>query len=162
VSVSVGRRRSVAAVALLAALAALACACGDSYEPPTPTGATCPEDSTLTYENFGRPFMESYCVRCHSSELHGADRNGAPLYHDFDSLFGILAVANHVDWYTAAGPEAVNTLMPPDGDTPTIDERYQLGEWLACEVERGYQPPDAGPGPDAASMPDAGPSPDAP
>ena len=32
----------------------------------------------------------------------------------------------------AAGPDAVNTLMPPDGDKPTEEQRRQLGQWLAC------------------------------
>ncbi|MCB9560780.1 MAG: hypothetical protein H6708_10275 [Kofleriaceae bacterium] len=143
--------RAAGAAAALAVAALVGCG-GNAR--PTPTNATCPSDSTLTYENFGAPFMEAYCTRCHSSELRGADRHGAPLYHDFDSLGGIVAVANHVDWYTAAGPDAINEIMPPDGDTPTLDERYQLGEWLACEVDQRLHPPDAGV-PDAG-MPDGG------
>jgi hypothetical protein len=133
-------------------------ACGSSSATPTPTNTTCPPDNTLTYANFGKPFMETYCVRCHSSELHGSARQGAPLYHDFDSLFGILVVANHVDWYTAAGPDAVNEIMPPNGEPPSIDERYQLGEWLACEVELAGMPRDidGGMGADAGVDPDAG------
>jgi uncharacterized membrane protein len=116
--------------AFLVALAAAVAACSDPD--PTPTGSTCPAGSTLTYESFGQAFMESYCTRCHASDLHGADRHGAPLYHDFDTLDGILAVADHVDEWAAAGPDAVNRLMPPSGEAPTDDERYQLGEWLAC------------------------------
>ena len=111
-----------------------------------PSGAICPPNSALSYENFGEPFMERYCTRCHSSELRGAERQGAPLYHDFDSLFGVLAVANHVDEYSAAGPKGVNEVMPPGGATPTTEERYQLGEWLACEVEALENPADAGAG----------------
>lgn len=101
--------------------------------------------------------MEKYCTRCHSSELKGSARNGAPLYHDFDSLLGILVVANHVDEYTAAGPEAVNEMMPPDGIEPTLEERTQLGEWLACELIRVNDRADAGPGEDAGPAADAGP-----
>jgi hypothetical protein len=109
-------------------------ACSDPD--PTPTETVCPTGgTTLTYESFGAPFMEAYCVRCHSSELTGADRHGAPLYHDFDTFGGIIAVANHIDWWAGAGPAAENTLMPLDSPAPTLDERYQLSEWLACEVE---------------------------
>lgn len=97
-----------------------------------PTGATCPQGSTLTYTNFGKAFMERYCTRCHSSELTGAARQGAPSFHDFDTLFGIMAVSDHIDETTAAGPAAVNDGMPKDGLAPTLDERYQLGEWIAC------------------------------
>lgn len=114
---------------------ALAAGCGgsDSRE-PMPTGATCPPGSTLSYESFGEPFMEAYCTRCHASDLVGADRNGAPADHNFDSLAGILAEADHIDSYAAAGPDAVNTLMPPDGDAPDDPERVELGEWLACQL----------------------------
>jgi hypothetical protein len=103
-----------------------------------PSGATCPGDSTLDYETFGAPFFEMYCTRCHSSELEGLDRNGAPAGHDFDSLPGILLVADHVDQYAAAGPDSVNTMMPPatdPGPKPSMEEREDLGQWLACEHE---------------------------
>ena len=137
---------------LLLVLLALA-ACG--RPDPIPTGSTCPPDNTLTYDNFGAPFMESYCTRCHDQDKHGAERHGAPIYHDFDTLYGILVVASHVDREAAAGPNAINRLMPYDGDKPTDDERYQLGQWLACEIDAlsavdAGVPADAGP-------PDAGP-----
>ena len=99
-----------------------------------PTGSACPPGSALSYENFGKDFMESYCKRCHSSELMGLERNGASEGHDFDVLEGILPVAEHIDQYAAAGPDAVNTKMPPTAPRPTEEERYRLGEWLACEL----------------------------
>lgn len=97
-----------------------------------PTESTCPTPSTLTYTNFGKPFMERYCTRCHNSELVGDDRMGAPSFHDFDTLFGIKAVSDHIDETTAAGPAVVNRGMPQNGLVPTDDERLQLGEWIAC------------------------------
>jgi hypothetical protein len=118
--------RGLVAVALFALVA-----CSGEAD-PTPTESVCPTDSTLTYDTFGQPFMEAYCTRCHSSTLHGDDRMGAPTFHDFDSELGILRVAEHVDEWAAAGPAAINTLMPPDGDKPTEAERRQLGEYLAC------------------------------
>ena len=113
-------------------------ACGEDAD-PTPTGSTCPPDSTLTYDGFAAPFMEAYCTRCHDSALHGDDRNGAPLFHDFDTEMGILVVAGHVDEWAAGGPDAINRLMPPNGDAPTDEERLQLGEWLACALEAANQ-----------------------
>jgi uncharacterized membrane protein len=115
---------------------------------PTPTGATCPSDNTLTYDNFGAPFMKTYCTRCHASTLTGDARHGAPLFHDFDTLVGIIEVWEHVDEQAAAGPLAINRLMPFSGVAPTDAERYQLGSWLACEVA-AFNAPDAG-------VPDAG------
>jgi len=96
------------------------------------TGATCPPTSTLTYATFGQPFMESYCTRCHSSTLSGADRNGATTFHDFDTRLGVLQVADHVDQTAGSGPNATNEAMPPDGATPSLAEREMLAEWIAC------------------------------
>ena len=101
------------------------------------TGAVCPEGSTLTYESFGKSFMEKYCVTCHSTALEGAAaRKGAPEGHDFDLLEGILPAAEHIDQYAAIGPNASNQKMPPTDPKPTDEERTQLGQWLACEASR--------------------------
>lgn len=100
----------------------------------TPSGAECPQDGGLTYDTFGKGFMDKYCVRCHSSKLKGAARNGATEGHDFDLLAGIMPVAEHIDEYAAAGPDAVNVKMPATDPKPTEEERHKLGEWLACEV----------------------------
>ena len=110
-------------------------ACGPS---PESTGTVCPDPDpmTLTYDNFGKSFMDKYCTWCHASDLPRSKRNGAPLYHDFDTFDGIIVVADHVDEYAAAGPDATNTLMPPDGTAPSEEERLQLGEWLACELDQ--------------------------
>lgn len=120
---------------------------------PTPTGATCPDPDpgTLTYESFGQTFMEHYCTWCHASDLPRSQRNGAPIYHDYDSLLGVLETIDHVDEQAGFGPDAKNTLMPPDdcpttpGGTanrscprPTDEERRQLSEWLACEKLRPH------------------------
>lgn len=123
----------VVAVPLVVLLLA-GCPAESVFGPPTesvcPTGGT-----TLTYANFGQPFMESYCTRCHSSSLVGAERHGAPSFHDFDTLFGIRAVSDHVDETTAAGPAAMNDGMPNDsGPAPTLEERKKLGEWIACDM----------------------------
>ena len=109
--------------------------CGDDKESDSggPSGATCPDDSSLTYETFGRAFMEDYCTRCHSTALPGAARNGAPSDHNFDTLEAIKDTeAEHLDEEAAAGPDHVNTAMPPTAPQPTEAERRKLGEWLAC------------------------------
>lgn len=107
---------------------------GGEHDKPVgkPSGAECPGGSTLTYESFGQQFMSDYCVRCHSSSVMGADRKGAPAGHDFDSLAGIQLVSDHVDQKAAAGPSSINTAMPPSDPRPSMEEREQLGEWLAC------------------------------
>lgn len=119
---------------LLLALALPPAACGAGSDSVAPTGATCPSDSTLTYESFGAPFMEAYCLRCHSSAVDIPGRGGAPLDVNFDTLAEILARADDIDRLAAAGPDSVNTYMPPSSPEPSEEERRQLGEWLACQV----------------------------
>jgi hypothetical protein len=119
--------------ALGAVCALVLAACSDTK--PTlgpPTQSVCADGSTLTYESFAKPFMEAYCTRCHARTVVGADREGAPSFHDFDSLSGIKVVFDHIDQTTASGPAATNEGMPPDGPTPSLAERKQLGEWIAC------------------------------
>jgi uncharacterized membrane protein len=111
------------AASLALVLAALA-ACLPSTE--TIDDATCPEDSELTYDNFGAEYLATYCQRCHASAA--ADRNGAPSSITFDT---VEEVRDHMDriYARAAGD---NTSMPPGTDDPPAAEREMLGEWLAC------------------------------
>jgi hypothetical protein len=144
----------------------LVAACHDSA-PPTATGTVCPAPDPMTFGytaadtpgctgtpdqcNFGKTFMDAYCIQCHSSTLVRSQRNGAPLYHDFDTLLGVLEVANHIDEQAGVGPDAHNEFMPGDRcpstpggpldrDCPEISdqERTNLAQWLACEVDRTH------------------------
>lgn len=117
--------------ALCALLLLLACHSHDEPIGPS-TQSVCPAASLLTYEDFGKGFMASYCLRCHSKAVTGAARGGAPSDHNFDDLSDIRALSDHIDQYAAAGPAAINTVMPRGGPTPTEAERRKLGEWLAC------------------------------
>lgn len=99
------------------------------------SGSTCPDDSSLSYESFGRAFFESYCLRCHSAAISGDDRI-APAGRDFDELELIRENASWIDQFAAAGPKGEHQSMPPSGDKPTLEQRKQLGEWLACGAPR--------------------------
>lgn len=125
------KRLSSLLAILLVTLPAAACEQDHEDEGP-PTGALCPDDSTLTWDSFGKGFMESYCTRCHSTALSGAERKGAPSDHNFESAALVRMQIEHIDGQAAAGPDAVNTEMPIGAPTPTEDERRKLGEWLAC------------------------------
>lgn len=103
-----------------------------SLEDGEETGAVCPQNSELSYETFGRAFMQSYCLTCHTAERGGAARHGAPSDHNFDTLDEIHEHAHHIALAAAAGPDAVNMAMPPGQDGPSRAERLLLGEWLAC------------------------------
>lgn len=108
--------------------------CGDDHEEAegTATQATCPSTQTLTYANFGQSFMQSYCLRCHSSAVSGDARNGAPSDHNFDSLDEIRPLSEHIDEYAGSGPAATNTIMPEGDPKPSTEDRRKLAEWLAC------------------------------
>ena len=109
---------------------------------------------------FGKRFMDKYCISCHDSLLTHSHRNGAPLYHDFDSLYGVLKVPDHIDEQTGIGPKATNRFMPPGrvpgarttragwracrARSPTDEERTQMAVWIACERNREHDLIDAG------------------
>ena len=117
-----------------------------------PTGATCPDPEMppVTWENFGRTFMTTYCTQCHSTALPlPSQRNGASVYHDFDTLAGAAGPTTHIDEQAGAGPNAITMLMPParcpttpggkadrDCPEPTVMEREQLATWMACDIAR--------------------------
>jgi uncharacterized membrane protein len=131
-----GPRSLLRVAALLTALPLVALvflvACDGDEHGHDGSGAVCPTDSALTYASFGKDFVETYCTSCHSSELVGDARHGAPGGHDFDSLAGIQAVADHIDEAAAAGPDNTFKAMPVGDPKPTLQERKDLGEWLAC------------------------------
>ena len=98
-----------------------------------PTGTECPDGGTeLTYESFGRPFVQQYCLRCHSASVQEGDRNGAPDDHNFDTQAECETFADHMDQKAGSGPDSTNQAMPPNAPRPSMEEREQLAEWLAC------------------------------
>jgi hypothetical protein len=139
-------------------------------ESPTPTGTVCddPDPLTLAYSTtdvptcvasddsgdcgFGKRFMDTYCIQCHDSALARPQRNGAPLFHDFETLLGVLKTPDHIDEQTGVGPSAANHFMPPsrcptdpggsldrDCPQPTTEEREKLAKWIACERNREHE-----------------------
>jgi cytochrome c5 len=110
---------------------------GDEHGGEATSGASCPPDSLLTYESFGREFMATYCTSCHADGINSSARRGAPNDYNFDTLEDIQEVgAGHLDQLSAAGDARVNDAMPPPGfePQPSEVERRRLGEWLACGV----------------------------
>lgn len=97
------------------------------------TGTECPDGGTaLTYESFGQEFVTTYCLRCHSADVEGEDREGAPSDHNFDTQFECQALAEHMDQKAGSGPDSLNEEMPPSAPRPSTEERAMLSEWLAC------------------------------
>src|SRR5690606_25135617 len=91
--------------------------------------ATCPPNSELTYENFGRDFFASYCLVCHTAF---SETIQPPNGRTFDTIEEIRNWPNRIDQVAAAGTARTNTAMPPVDLGVTLEQRTQLGEWLAC------------------------------
>ena len=138
-------RSPILTLLLSSAFAAHLCACagdeiaeteakpeGPSYDEEVAsavelTERPCKEDSFLSYENFGGPFIVTWCNGCHSSALAEDMRAGAPLGIDFDDVALTRQHAERI--WVRAGDH--NVTMPPAGDPDPL-EREMLGEWLAC------------------------------
>jgi hypothetical protein len=126
--------RKLALAWLLCGISGCAGADPESSRPGSAsTGSTCPSGSTLTYDTWAQTFFSGYCTRCHSVNRTTQDeRHGATVGANWDDLTSIREFADEIDAYAAAGPSAVNTIMPPSAPQPPEDERRRLGEWLAC------------------------------
>jgi hypothetical protein len=96
------------------------------------SGATCPPMSTLSYENFGQAFFASFCLECHTVAIPTGPGRQAPPDRNFDDLASVRMYAHPIDQQAAAGPSGVHQVMPPLDPRPTLQQRMQLGEWLAC------------------------------
>lgn len=93
---------------------------------PTLEEASCPPGgTTLTYENFGKSFLDTHCQGCHGG---ARDRKGAPSGYSFSTR----AEAHEFRDRIFARAAMSNTTMPPGPDDPPRAERDKLGEWLAC------------------------------
>jgi uncharacterized membrane protein len=95
------------------------------------SGSTCPPRSTLTYDNFGKPFFAKYCLSCHTVTVTGSARQ-APPDRNFDDAASIRTYTKQIDQQAAAGPAGTHGVMPPLDPKPIVAERTMLGEWLAC------------------------------
>lgn len=82
---------------------------------------SCPPDSKLTYESFGKGFFERECVWCHG----GAKGQGM---RSFTTVESIRSQKERIFVNAAAD----NRAMPPGPDGPSDADRQRLAEWLAC------------------------------
>jgi uncharacterized membrane protein len=111
-------RRLFRAIAALSAFAVLS-ACGDD------TDVQCAH-SFLRYDNFGSPFIISWCRACHSVDLPPDMRQNTPDNINFDTLDDIRAWSFEIKLTAGQGDS-----MPPSGG-PSAAERTMLVEWLRC------------------------------
>ena len=104
------------------ALALGACSPARTLESfPCPDGGT-----TLTYESFGKDFLDRRCQTCHASD--SPNRKGAPSSFTFGSRSDVEKHLVRIFERSAAE----NDTMPPGPDDPPLLQRMKLAEWLAC------------------------------
>lgn len=111
---------------LLAALAlvALAAGCGGGG-----SLGECPPNSQ-NQQDSGAMLVFVTCVGCHSSELEGADRLGAPEGLDFDQIEIIRAEADSMF------DTVVDGSMPPGGANFNDTQVEAFRVFLACESQQ--------------------------
>jgi len=114
-------------VLVLPLIVAALASCADGNDTDAPM---CSHDPPLTYDDFGKPFMQQFCNGCHSSLVTEEYRNDAPLGVDFDTYQGVLE--NRIKIRVQTNPEG--PIMPPGGG-PNPDQYADLLEWLNCQVD---------------------------
>jgi hypothetical protein len=83
-----------------------------------------------TWETFASGFFETYCTRCHSSELVGdVARAGAPEGLDWDVEATVRENLELVRFVVGESNE-----MPPRGDRPSCDDRERLVRWIDADA----------------------------
>ncbi len=95
-------------LALLVFFSLSAAACTASSK-GTPTGSTCPQGSTLTYESFGQAFIQANCLACHARQQPA-----------LATLVEVRSASAEIDQVAAAGPNATNTIMPEDHSVSNV------------------------------------------
>jgi len=84
----------------------------------------CSTPAVVTYDGQIKDFLTSYCTRCHSSQLSGADRNGAPVGRNWDTYAGIEPFASLANSRIQAGT------MPPTAPKPDACDRALFQAWV--------------------------------
>ena len=66
------------------------------------------------------------CRRCHSEQVVGAARNGAPEPINFDTYEQVANAAEIASYMVRS------RIMPPNGQEPTEEQRQALYQWTEC------------------------------
>ena len=110
-------------------------ACGpipEWKEPDSTSGDSQPDPDEckgLTWKSVGDPFVQTWCVACHSVTVKGDDRNDAPNSVNFDTRDLVAAQAELIDLVL----DREEPTMPPKGQpAPPAKDIEQFLLWLDC------------------------------
>lgn len=99
----------------------MACKDGEKSQP----SFSC-DDPSLSYHTVGQPFLRDYCTSCHSAQLTGQLRFGAPGNVDLDSL------KDARNWASRIRARSIESdTMPPTGGIKATD-KANFEAWLDC------------------------------
>lgn len=88
-----------------------------------------PDCAELTYENFGKKFVTTYCVECHS----GSSTTSALGNVSLDSAANVIKNKTYLKKVTAPRPDGKEPRMPKGGNEAlTNEERLKFGVWADC------------------------------
>ena len=90
----------------------------------------CGQDPPVDYASFGQGFLLKHCTACHSAQVTGQERQGAPAGVDLDTQEAAEALAERIHARVLV-PEVPE--MPPGGG-PDAEELELLSIWLSCEL----------------------------
>lgn len=101
----------------LAALAFVLSACATSPASGiTSSDITCPPDSTLTYENFGKLVIADNCMSCHASKARPVLDTQAAVQQNKQAILNAAVIGTRM----------------PKSSNMVLEDRQLLGEWLSC------------------------------
>ncbi|MBZ0273114.1 hypothetical protein K8I61_13835 [bacterium] len=84
-----------------------------------------------TYDNFGKAFIDKYCIECHHSSKKGeVAREGAPPKLNYDQMIVLKMNAKDMVKMTS-----IKKKMPEEDPKPTDEERMQFQQWMECEYK---------------------------
>lgn len=92
-----------------------ACAANAPPSGVTEADIACPQDSNLTYENFGKMVIADNCLMCHKQDSPTLTTQAE-----------IQANASKI-----INTAVIGTTMPKNSNM-ILDNRQLLGEWLSC------------------------------
>lgn len=119
------KRIYAAVIAMVLFIALVALNCGEKVNPVRIVPVT---ETRITYTNDIKPILDNNCIRCHSSEKQGAERNGAPPDVNLDKYETVVDVAERANAKIQSGT------MPPTGGLPE-EERNLFQQWLDQGLE---------------------------
>ena len=114
------------------ALLGVSCTQEEPAEPPNPYGlGDCPEDSILTWDNAGGPFVLNWCASCHGSAVAEEERAGAPLEINLESHSAVRERIHQLIRMSVHPGKDGRPKMPLMGRPPQ-EEIDRFAQWLRC------------------------------